>query len=105
MIDLKSLYTDFSNSSAYGGINKFYKFVKSKDPRITRKDVVAFLEKTDSYTLHKPRRKVKDFRRIFVKGIGYQYNADLVDMQKYSRENNGYKWILNIIGTLARHVI
>ena len=54
--------------------------------------------KTDSYTLHRPKRKVKQFRKIFVKGIGYQMQLDLVDMLKYKSQNDGYAYMLNIIG-------
>ena len=98
MIDLKREYTDLKNPAAYGGINKFYSFAKQKDPNITRKDVKQFMEKNDAYTIHRPKRKVKIFRRIMVKGIKYQYSIDRVDLQAFSKENKGYSWLMNIIG-------
>lgn len=97
-MNLKTLYTDFSNSAAYSGVNTFYKFVKQKNPVIKKREVVDFLRKNDAYTIHFPKRKVKKFRRIMVKGMNYQYNLDLVDLQAYAQENSGFKYILNIIG-------
>ena len=85
-MDLKRLYTDYQNEGAFRGESAFYKFVKLLHPNVTRKEVREFLMKTDSYTLHKPRRKVKNFRKIYSKGIGYQMQMDLVDLQKIRAE-------------------
>ena len=101
-MDLKRLYTDYQNEGAFRGESAFYKFVKSLHPNVTRKEVREFLMKTDSYTLHKPRRKVKNFRKIYSKGIGYQMQMDLVDLQKFKSENDGYSWTLNIIDCFSR---
>lgn len=97
-MNLQKLYSDFSNPSAFGGINSFYESVKLKYPTVKKREVVNFLRQNDAYTIHFPKRKVKKFRRIFVKGLNYQYNLDLVDLQAYARENSGFRYILNIIG-------
>lgn len=97
-MNLKSLYSDYTNPAAFGGVNKFYKYAKTVYPNLSRADVKKFLESVDSYTIHRPKRKVKKFRRIMVKRIGYQYSMDLVVLEAYSRENSGYRYILNIIG-------
>ena len=101
-MDLKKLYTDFKSKGAFRGELSFFKFVKGLHPNVTRKEIRKFLMKTDSYTLHKPKRKVKNFRRIFSKGIGYQFQMDLVDLKKFKSENNGFSWTLNIIDCFSR---
>ena len=75
-MDLQRLYTEFKNPGAFRGKRAFYNFVKSIHPNVTRKDINNFLISLDSYTLHKPKRKVKIHRRIFSKGIGYQVNLN-----------------------------
>ena len=101
-MDLKKLYTDFKSKGSFRGEQAFYKFVRSSHPSITLNEVRKFLMKTDSYTLHKPKRKVKKFRRIFSKGIGYQFQMDLVDLKKFKSENKGFSWTLNIIDCFSR---
>ena len=103
-MNLRKLYSDLSNPGSFSGVNKFWKYAKQTYPTLTKAEVVKFLRTSDTYTLHFPKRKIKRFRRIFVKGIGYQYNMDLVDLQKYSRQNAGYKYILNIIGLLYIYI-
>ena len=105
MIDLKREYTDLKNPAAYGGINKFYSLAKQKYPNLKRKDVKKFLEQNDAYTIHHPKRKVKKYRRIMVKGIKYQYSVDLIDLQAFSKENKGYSWLMNIIGRCILRIL
>lgn len=100
-MDLKRLYTDYGKG-AFRGEQTFYKFVKAAHPNVTRNEIREFLMKTDSYTLHKPKRKVRNFRRIYSKGIGYQMQMDLVDLQKFKSQNNGFCWTLNIIDCFSR---
>ena len=102
--DFDFLYKDFKNPGSYSGFSKFYAFVKQKYPTVKRKDVEDYLMSSDPYTLHKQKRKVKKFRRIMLRGVNYQYSMDLVDLQKYSRINKGYRYILNIIDAFSKRV-
>jgi transposase InsO family protein len=54
--------------------------------------------------LHKPARIHFDKRRIITKGIDDLWAADLMDMKKYSKENNGYVYLLNVIDTFSKFV-
>ena len=47
--------------------------------------------------LHKPIRKKFKKRRVFANGVDAIWAADLVDMQSFSKNNKGYKYILMII--------
>jgi hypothetical protein len=44
-----------------------------------------------------PRRKVE------VYGVDDIWGADLVDMQEWSRDNKGYKYMLNVIDVLSKY--
>lgn len=54
--------------------------------------------------LHKPVRKRFPKRRIITKGIDDLWACDLVLMNKYSSENEGYSYILNVIDTFSKFV-
>ena len=96
--DLYSLYVDISKPGSLSGRRRFYKLVKQHYPTTTQKQVDDFLTSVDAYTLHAPKQKIKKHRRVMVTRLDYQYALDLVDMSKYSRQNSGMRWILNIIG-------
>lgn len=55
--------------------------------------------------LHKPARKNYQTRNVELKGIHDLYQGDLVDMQKFSRLNRGFKYILVIINCFSKYVI
>lgn len=52
--------------------------------------------------LHKQARKNFPTRRVEVKGINDLYQGDLVEMQPYSRLNNGYRYIMTVINCFSK---
>lgn len=54
--------------------------------------------------LHKPARKIYKRRRVVVKGLNDLYQADLVEMIPYARQNGGYKYILVVIDVFSKFV-
>ena len=73
-------------------------------PQLTQKMVNDFLKTQVSYTLHKPVRKPKKFRRTLVFRPRDLWQIDLLDMQKYSKLNKGYRYICVIIDCFSRFV-
>jgi len=55
------------------------------------------------YTLHKPIKHKFKTRRVTVSKIDDQWQADLVDMQKYSKANKNYNYILTIIDIFSKY--
>lgn len=53
--------------------------------------------------LHKFARKNFARRRFIQKGLDDTWQIDLIDMQKHSRDNNGYKYILICIDTFSKY--
>ena len=101
-MDLKRLYNDPKFPASFSGINRFSDEQKRQIPSASLKTVKSKLKAVDSYTLHKPTRKPKLYRRIFTKGINYLYQCDLVDLSGFHRQNDGYKWIITIIDTFSK---
>jgi hypothetical protein len=52
--------------------------------------------------MHKPARKNFPRRRVKVLFPGDLLQADLVDMQKYSKDNKGYKYLLTVIDCFSK---
>ena len=102
-MDLKKCYLDPKFPGSYSGAYKFYQEVKNIHPKVTLKKVNEFLKSQDAYTLHKRTRKPK-FRRTLVFKPRDLWQIDLLDMQKYSKENDGYRYICVIIDCFSRYV-
>ena len=101
-MDIKKEYQNPKFSASFTGKKRFYNAIKSKNKNVKYKAVENELKKVDSYTLHKPVTKPSKYRRIFTKGINYLYQIDLVDMTKFEKKNNGYRWIITIIDTFSK---
>lgn len=52
--------------------------------------------------IHKQARKNFQRRSVILKGIGDLWQADLIDLQNYSKFNKGYKYILTIIDAFSK---
>ena len=101
-MDLSKLYTDPSFPGSYGGLERFYNAVKDRFPNVTRSEVQEFLKSHDSYTLHKGIRKPRKYRRTLVFAPRDLWQIDLLDMQKYARENRGYRYMCVIIDCFSK---
>lgn len=53
--------------------------------------------------LHKPARKVYQRRPTILKGIDDLWQADLVEMIPYARENKGYRYLLTVIDAFSKY--
>ena len=95
-------YRDPKFPASFAGQKRFYDALKQANSSESLKSVKKKLQAVDSYTLHKPVRKPKLYRRIFTKSVNYLYQCDLVDLSKYHQENDGYKWIITIIDTFSK---
>jgi hypothetical protein len=95
---LNKFYYNPTLSSSLGG----YDNLKHKTRNIPSGEVKEWLSSQDAYTLHKKVNRKFLRRPTIVNGSGIQYQADLIDMQKYSDENSGYKYILSVIDVFSK---
>lgn len=92
----KAYYTP-KNPGSYGGVDRLRRATNR-----SRKDVEQFLAGQKTYQLHKPRRTRFKRRRYIVSGIDDLWQADLADMQKISRQNGGYNFLLVVIDVFSK---
>ena len=98
---IKKAYYDPKSPAAYGGVERLYRSLKEEG--FTRDDIKCFLQKQPTYTLHRDRRYRFRRNRVVAFSKDYQWMADLVDMQKFSKENFGYKYILMVIDVFTKY--
>ena len=62
-----------------------------------------WLNKEETYTLHKrSRRKIKR-NRVVVDGMTEQWIIDLMDMSDFAEENEGNKFVLMVIDVFSQY--
>ena len=93
-IKMKQVYYDPSNFASFGGVGPL--------TRQTNANAKKWLSTQDTYTLHKPVQRKFPRRKTFAKGIDDLFQADLADMQKISRYNDGYRFILTCIDVFSK---
>ena len=78
---LVALYNDPEAPGSLGGLARF-----AKAQGVTVEEAKEALSKDMSYTLHRPRQKCFPKARAMVYGMDHQWVADVVDVQKLSRQ-------------------
>jgi hypothetical protein len=101
---LKRLYYSLDQPSALSGVRRLYSAARRVHPRITIAAVQRWLERQDTYTLHRPaNRKLKAEPRVFVKHIDDQWGIDLCDMNDIAEHNDGVRYILTYIDIFSKY--
>lgn len=99
---LKNIYYDHSNQAGYASIEKLYREIRKKFPKVKKTTVKEWLKGQVSYTLHRPARRRFSRNRIVVWHIDQQWEADLVEMQEFKRQNQGYRYLLTVIDVFSK---
>jgi hypothetical protein len=99
---LTNIYTDPANPAGYGTINQLYLAAKKKHPKIKLHQVKTWLQSQNTYTLHRQARRKFPQRKTLAKGIRYQFQLDLVDMQSLKKWNSQKRYLLTAIDIFSR---
>jgi len=97
-MSLGNIYYVPKHEAGFGSVAKLVKASKSK-----KSDVEDWLSGQNTYTLHKPVRKI--FPRIpyIVTNIDDVWEMDLADLSSLSKYNERYKYLLNVIDIFSRY--
>ena len=101
---LKKLYTDIERPGAFASREKLYKAALAAGLTVSRDDVKDFLTGIKAYTLTVPRRYRFKRNKVLASSPNVVEMADLMDMQKLSKWNDGIKYVLVIICAFRRFV-
>jgi hypothetical protein len=102
---LRELYINPKHPGAYGGVEKLYQAVR-KDGKydIGRYRIRKWLQNQDLYSLQRGVRHNFKRNRVMVRGLFYQFDIDLMDMQNLSKTNDGVRFILIAIDVFSRYL-
>ncbi|KAA0725340.1 hypothetical protein E1301_Tti006052 [Triplophysa tibetana] len=101
---MKNIYYTPSNPGSLGGKKRLKDAVlKETGVRLTDKEVSEWLAGQDTYTLHKTAPLKYKRNRVFVYGIDMQFQADLVDMSAYAKENDNNHFLLTCIDLFSKY--
>ena len=92
---LQQLYYDPRRVRSYGGVDALRRVVPEQD-------VKRWLSKQDACTLQKPMRRHFKRRCVVVGGPNQQWQADLVDMSRLKKVNDGTTFILTVIDVFSK---
>ena len=96
-------YYSPNSPAGFSSAERLYRYVKSVHKlRVTKKYIEKWLQKQQTFTLHKDRRIQFARNHYNVTNIDDLWEMDLIDMQKCSRTNGGNKYILAVIDCFSR---
>ena len=100
---LRRVYYDPSHPAGFGGINALYRAAKKDDRKdINLVKIKSWLQKQDTYTLHRQAPRHFKRNRVYARSIDELWQMDLCDMQSLSRYNKGFKYLLTCIDVLSK---
>ena len=102
LLKLRKIYYDYTHPKSFSSSQALFKFTKSFDPSITKRDIEDFLSKQNVYTLHRAVRHRFKRRKILSRHICHIFAADPIDLEKIKKENFGRKYILIMIDVFSR---
>ncbi|MDI9312884.1 MAG: transposase family protein, partial [Limnohabitans sp.] len=98
---LSKIYFSPKNPASFSSVEKLYKAANEFIP-ISLNGVKKWLSYQNVYTLHKQRRRNFIRNKVIAETVNEQFQADIVDMQKFSRYNKGFKYILTVVDVLSK---
>ena len=96
-------YLDSKYPGSLGGVERFTRELRN-DNSITKKEVQEYLKSQDVYTLHKPVQKPSKYRKTIALRPRDLWQVDLLDFQKFSDENEGFKYLCVVIDVFTKFV-
>ena len=100
---LRKIYLDPRDPGGLGGESTLFKRARQLGLKATKKQVREFLKSQDPYTLHKKRRRRFKRSVTYVPRIDIQWQADLSDLSKLEKYNDGTRFLLFAIDVFSRY--
>ena len=103
---LKNIYYTLGNEGAYATTpSTITRAFKKRYPqtKIKTKNIKDFLEKQESYSLHRNARRHFPRNKVYVPGPNIQWCCDLMDFKPFVKENRQYRYILTCLDCFTRY--
>jgi transposase InsO family protein len=97
---MESIYTNPKHPAAFGGRRAL-----QKAGNFRMENVDKYLKSNKVYRKFKKNKTKFQRARITVSSIAHIFQADLMDIQKLSRKNQGYRFVLILVDCFSRYTI
>ena len=102
---LESVYYDPLHPGSYSGIVKLWQAIREDNPhKITFNKVRNWLQSQESYARHIRVRERFPRQKIIMHKVDQQWDADLMDMYKFSYHNKRYRYLAIFIDIFSRYL-
>ena len=99
---LSDLYYKPSSPVSFSAPEKLFDAAKRKNRFVTLSDVRHWLSRQSTYTSFRINHQKFKRRKVIVRGLRHQYQADLMDMSALKSQNNGVRFLLTVIDCFSR---
>lgn len=99
MANIKKLFFNPKFAGSFSGLDSFY---KHRNLDITKKQTEKALLKIPEYFLFRPARKKIKRRRVMVHFVNFQITFDLIDVQRWAKENSNNRYIFICLDSFSR---
>jgi len=100
---LKKLYYSPKSAGSFGGVAKLWREAVKQDPEIRLVDVDNWLRDQDTYTMFRQAKRRFPRLKILVDRIDEQWQADLMDMTWFMKDNDGVRYLLVVVDVFSRY--
>jgi hypothetical protein len=97
------MYFDPSHPAGFSTLNKLH--AAAKKTGVTRRKLETWLQKQDTYTLHRPVRKRFPRNPYTVTNVLDFWECDIVDLQDLAKFNDGYKFLLTATDVFSKFLL
>lgn len=101
---LRQYYANARRVGSFSSVENLYQAAKKDKINVTRKQVRDFLSSVDSYTFLKPKRYKFKRNQVIATSPNSLHMADLADMQKLQKWNDGYRFLLIIVDAFSKRM-
>ena len=99
------LYSDPKRVGSFSGIQALLRAIKKEGLfKISRKDLIEWLQQNQTYSLHKPLNRKFPREEVLVSGINIEWEMDLADMALLVKFNKGFNYFLVVIDDFSKFV-
>ena len=99
----EALIRQVFQNPATGLISAEKLYQKLKDRNVSRKEIHDFLQKQETYQLHKRPRRIRHYFPIVSNGVNDILQIDLADFSDIATTNAGYKYLVTIVDVFSRY--
>ncbi len=99
---LRYVYYNPKSPGYLSSLRNVYKEAKRLRNEITQEIVQKYLEKQNTYTLHKQVKRRFPRNRVISLGLMVDWEADLIDLSKIKKYNRNIPWVLTVIDILSK---